>query len=83
MTVGENMRVQKIAIILICLFILTSLFMIFGKALDLLGYEGQLVNRYINVSQSESVEIKGDFIIGQTFVAPADGLQRVQMPDCL
>jgi len=73
------MRAQKVAIILICLFILTCLIMIFGQALDLLGYEGQLVNRYINVSQSDTVEIKGDFIIGQTFVAPVDGLQRIDV----
>ena len=67
------MRAQKLTIILICTLLLIGLTLIVVKGLDLLGYEGQLVNRY-NLPLPDMLEIKGDVIIGQTFVAPADGL---------
>ncbi|MFC1975734.1 hypothetical protein ACFLXQ_05000 [Chloroflexota bacterium] len=72
------MRAQKFTIILICILILIGLVLIFIKAVDLLGYEGQLVNRYNNVS-TETVEIKGDFTIGQTFLAPENDLHRIDV----
>ncbi len=74
------MRAQKLAIILIGISLLAGLTLISIKALDLLGYEGQLINSYIiNPSNSDVVEIKEGFTIGQTFVALEDGLHRIDV----
>jgi hypothetical protein len=70
---------QKIvSILFICIMLITGLVLISIKGLDLLGYEGQLVNRY-HVVISDVLEIKGDFTIGQTFLSPLDGLQRIDV----
>jgi hypothetical protein len=72
------MHMQKLAVILISMTLPVGLILIFVRGLDLLGYEGQLVNQY-NYSSPEILEIKGDVTVGQTFVAPVDGLQRIDV----
>lgn len=72
------MSAQKLVTIFIGILFSIGLISIFIKGLDLLGYEGQLVNRY-HVSLSDALEIKGDLTIGQTFLAPMDDLQRIDV----
>ena len=69
---------KKIAIILVSLLILVGLLLIFVQSLDVLGYEGNLVNHYY-YPIPDSFEIKGNFIIGQTFTAPLNNLQRIDV----
>lgn len=69
---------KKMSISLISILLLGGLITIVIKGLDLLGYEGQLVNFYHHPI-SDALEIKGDLAIGQTFLAPVDGLQRIDV----
>ena len=66
------------SISLISILLLGGLITIVIKGLDLLGYEGQLINFY-HQPISDALEIKGDLAIGQTFLAPVDGLQRIDV----
>lgn len=70
--------IKKISISLISILLLAGLITIVVKGLDLLGYEGQLINLY-HQPISDALEIKGDLAIGQTFLAPVDGLQRIDV----
>ncbi len=54
-----------------------GLTLILVTGLDNLGHAGQIVN-YENLDMT-GLEIKGDFILGQTFLAPADGLHRIDV----
>lgn len=69
---------QRLATILMSLFLLVGLAWILIKAVDLLGYEGQLVNQDIT-AVSDQFELKSNVTIGQTFVAPQDGLHRIDV----
>jgi hypothetical protein len=69
---------KKITLVLVSLMILIGLPLIVIQSLDVLGYEGNLVNHYY-YSVPDSFEIKGDFIIGQTFTAPLNNLQRIDI----
>jgi hypothetical protein len=69
---------KKMSISLISILLLGGLITIVIKGLDLLGYEGQLINFY-HQPISDALEIKGDLAIGQTFLAPVDGLQRIDV----
>jgi hypothetical protein len=69
---------KKIAIILVSVIIPVGLFLIFIQGLDGLAYEGNLVNHYY-IAVPESFEIKEDLTIGQTFTAPVNGLQRIDV----
>jgi hypothetical protein len=69
---------KKMSISLISMLLLGGLITIVFKGLDLLGYEGQLINFYHHPI-SDALEIKGDLAIGQTFLAPVDGLQRIDV----
>lgn len=69
---------KKMSISLISILLLAGLITIVIKGLDLLGYEGQLINLY-HQPISDALEIKGDLAIGQTFLAPVDGLQRIDV----
>jgi hypothetical protein len=69
---------KKMSISLISILLLGGLITIVIKGLDLLGYEGQLINFYHH-PVSDALEIKGDLAIGQTFLAPVDGLQRIDV----
>jgi hypothetical protein len=69
---------KKMFISLISILLLGGLITIVIKGLDLLGYEGQLINFY-HQPISDALEIKGDLAIGQTFLAPVDGLQRIDV----
>ena len=64
--------------IIIAMFLVIGLALIVINGLDLLGYEGQLVNQY-NLPISHEFEIEGGVTIGQTFQAPRDGLQRIDV----
>lgn len=66
-----------LASLLIGILLLTGLASIFVRGLDQLGYEGQLIS-YAHLI-SEALEIKGNLTIGQTFLAPLDGLQRIDV----
>lgn len=72
------MRAQKLAIISISILPVIGLALIFITGLNLLGYEGQPVNQY-HIELSDAFEIKGEVIIGQTFVAPLNGLRRIDV----
>jgi hypothetical protein len=69
---------KKVSISLISILFLGGLITIVIKGLDLLGYEGQPINFY-HQPISDALEIKGDLAIGQTFLAPVDGLQRIDV----
>jgi hypothetical protein len=69
---------RKVAIGLISISILVGLVIIFLSGLNRLGYEGQLSNAYY-LTASDILEIKGDLTIGQTFLAPMDGLRRIDV----
>jgi len=71
------MRRQTITLVVIA-FLGVGLTLIIIKGLDLLGYEGQLVN-HDHLPISEQFEIKGDVTIGQTFFAPQNGLHRIDL----
>jgi hypothetical protein len=50
--------------------------LIIAQCLKLIGFEGQIFN---HGTPTEIQEIKGDRIIGQTFVAPLPGLDRIDV----
>jgi hypothetical protein len=55
---------------------LIGLALIIAQSLRLIGFEGQIFN---HGTPTEIQEIKGDRIIGQTFVAPLPGLDRIDV----
>jgi hypothetical protein len=55
---------------------LIGLALIIAQCLRLIGFEGQIFN---HGTPTEIQEIKGDRIIGQTFVAPLPGLDRIDV----
>lgn len=69
---------KKMTILLLSLIILPGLPLISLQGLNGLGYEGNLVNHYY-LPVSEVLAIKGDATIGQTFTAPVNGLQRIEV----
>ncbi|MBN1992368.1 MAG: hypothetical protein JW953_06660 [Anaerolineae bacterium] len=68
---------KQIYILIFIMLLGGGLALILAKGLDLLGYEGQIVNA--EILNLDELEIQGDFIIGQTFVAPRDNLQRIDV----
>jgi hypothetical protein len=71
------MRNQKIASFSIGILLLTGLIFIGIASLDRLGYEGQPINQEVFIF--DTLEIKGDLTIGQSFLAPIDNLQRIDV----
>lgn len=71
------MHKKKTIGFLIVISFLVGLFFIFTTALDRLGYEGQPINYEQFIF--DTLEIRGDLIIGQTFLAPVDNLQRIDV----
>ena len=71
------MRIRH-SVFIITAFTLIGLALILIKGIDLLGYEGQPVNWY-QLPVSDQFEIKGNLTIGQTFTAPRNGLNRIDV----
>lgn len=71
------MTAKQIVNLIILLLISGGLALIVITGFDNLGHAGQIVN-YENLDMT-GLEIQGDFILGQTFLAPRDGLQRIDV----
>lgn len=69
---------KKMTILLLNLGIPLGLIFITVQGLNGWGYEGNLVNHY-HLPVSKVLEIKGEAVIGQTFSAPVNGLQRIDV----
>ncbi len=72
------MTKKAVVLTFISLLLLAGLPLIFINGLDQLGCEGNLVNHY-NLPMPAVLEIKGDFTLGQTFTAPRNGLQEIDV----
>ncbi len=71
------MTAKKLVNLIILMLIIGGLTLILVTWLDNLGHAGQIVN-YENLDMA-GLEIKGDFILGQTFLAPRNGLHRIDV----
>ncbi|GAB4545033.1 MAG: hypothetical protein Kow0063_38950 [Anaerolineae bacterium] len=58
---------------------LTGMGLILRQSLELLGYEGQLVSAIGLWDDIEAIEVRGETTLGQTFVAPHSGLNRIDV----
>lgn len=74
----QMMDIRKVIIGLIVISLLAGLIVVLLQGLGRMGFEGQLSNDYY-LATSDILEIKGDATIGQTFLAPIDGLQRIDV----
>ncbi len=71
------MRKKQIANLIISAFLVGGLALILITWLDGLGHAGQIVN--YETLDIDELEIKGGFILGQAFLAPRDGLNRIDV----
>lgn len=71
------MTPQRLSAIIILILTLTGFISIIISALDQTACEGQLINN--NVSPTKDQQIWGQRLIGQSFVAPFNGLNRIDM----
>src|SRR5262245_43993058 len=71
------MSVSKLVVTLLCGLAVVGLLAIGSSLSQQLGCEGQMVN--INFNPPPYQEIWGDRIIGQSFTASRDGLNRVDL----
>jgi hypothetical protein len=76
---GLRVAMRRLTIVFIILAGLTSMGLIVSQSLDLMGYEGQLISVVQNWGALDDIEVKQDTTIGQTFVAPANGLYRIDV----
>lgn len=71
------MTAQKLTIVLLNVLGLVGLVVVGGSFLDQLGCEGQLVN--INLNPSPQQQIWGEQAVSQSFIAPHNDLNRVEI----
>jgi len=69
-------RIRRAFWLLWSLLMLAGLLLILARALAVLGYEGQILNK---ISPNPTIALIGDMRLGQTFVAPRPGLERVEV----
>jgi hypothetical protein len=74
--IQDSLGLALVARVLFSLVPLISLALIIAQCLKLIGFEGQIFN---HGTPTEIQEIKGNRIIGQTFMAPLAGLDRIDV----
>jgi hypothetical protein len=74
--IRDSLSLALVARVLFSLVPLIGFALIIAQCLKLIGFEGQIFN---HGTPTEIQEIKGDRIIGQTFVAPLPGLHRIDV----
>lgn len=70
---------RRLAAVCVILVGLIGTGLIISKSLDLLGYEGQVVSYVGRWEDLDAIEVKQDTTLGQTFLAPQDGLYRIDV----
>jgi len=69
-------RMRKAFWLVWSLLMIAGLLLILTRALMVLGYEGQILNK---IRPTPTIALVGGMQLGQTFVAPRDGLERIDV----
>lgn len=69
-------RLRKAFWVIWALLTIAGLLLVLNRMLGLLGHEGQILNK---IRPSPRIALSGEMQLGQTFVAPRDGLERVDV----